>query len=509
MSENNFMNNNSNPSLIRVNRNYNRDYSKLNDVSTIKRKNKSSKFKFILASLLISLIISWLFIGKHNNKELISQELPIADNNDQDQLKADINSESSSTNAYTNKHAEQQNTTKQSETTSPEKPDNLDSKSDANIITAKIKLKRNESLSHVFKKLNLDNHDLNQIITNKEITKHLKKLRYGQTITVKYNQINKNIDTISYYIDKFNQYIISKNKADQKISGAVNKLNLDEKTNYAKLTINSSLFEDAQKQKLDNNLIYQIMDIFTWDIDFAQDLRSGDTVDILFKEYYRNGQPYATGPILAVNFLNNKQLYQAVRFEANNRADYFTPDGHTLRKAFIRTPVKFTRISSRFSLGRKHPLLHRIRAHRGVDYAAPSGTPIKAAGDGKIIHYGRKGGYGKAAIIQHGTKYTTLYAHMSRYNHKLRRGSYVKQGQIIGYVGQTGLATGPHLHYEFRMNGEHKNPLTVALPKAQPIPNKYKNEFKSQAGTLLASLNKFKNHPHEFNDSLLAKNNFE
>jgi murein DD-endopeptidase MepM/ murein hydrolase activator NlpD len=152
-----------------------------------------------------------------------------------------------------------------------------------------------------------------------------------------------------------------------------------------------------------------------------------------------------------------------------------------MRKTFIRTPVAFSRISSRFSLGRKHPVLNRIRAHKGVDYAAPKGTPVKATGDGKIVHRGRKGGYGNTIVIQHGTRYSTLYAHLNGYSRHSKPGSRVKQGQIIGYVGQTGLATGPHLHYEFRLNGVHRNPLTVTLPNVSPLPKQYLADFKGHA----------------------------
>ena len=159
-----------------------------------------------------------------------------------------------------------------------------------------------------------------------------------------------------------------------------------------------------------------------------------------------------------------------------------------MRKAFLRTPVAFSRISSRFSLGRKHPILNRIRAHKGVDYAAPYGTPIKATGSGKIIFRGTKGGYGRTAILQHGTRYSTLYAHMSRHARGLKTGSRVQQGQVIGYIGKSGLATGPHLHYEFRINGVHRNPLTVDLPAAEPIEARYRQDFESTAEQLLAEL---------------------
>jgi murein DD-endopeptidase MepM/ murein hydrolase activator NlpD len=210
---------------------------------------------------------------------------------------------------------------------------------------------------------------------------------------------------------------------------------------------------------------------------------------MLYKEYYLDGALYTTGKILAVNFYNNNKTYGAIRYEDKDtkQAGYYTPDGLSLHKAFIRTPVKFSRISSTFSLGRRHPVLHKLRAHKGVDYAAPTGTPIKAAGDGKIIYYGRKGGYGKTAIIQHGHNYSTLYAHMSNYNSRIKAGSTIKQGEIIGYVGQTGLATGPHLHFEFRINEQHVDPLTVALPRAQPI-EKNRADFMRQSKQLLAKL---------------------
>jgi murein DD-endopeptidase MepM/ murein hydrolase activator NlpD len=164
----------------------------------------------------------------------------------------------------------------------------------------------------------------------------------------------------------------------------------------------------------------------------------------------------------------------------------------SMRKAFLRSPVEFSRISSRFSLGRKHPILNKIRAHKGVDYAARRGTPIKATGDGKIVFKGNKGGYGKTIIIKHGSAYSTLYAHMRSYNKRSRIGSRVKQGQVIGYIGSSGLATGPHLHFEFRVNGVHRNPLTVRLPKASPLPSKYRDDFNNKAENLLAQLNLIK-----------------
>jgi murein DD-endopeptidase MepM/ murein hydrolase activator NlpD len=219
--------------------------------------------------------------------------------------------------------------------------------------------------------------------------------------------------------------------------------------------------------------------IFGWDIDFALELRKGDSFKLLYEEHFLDGNKLRNGPILMAEFNNDGKLFKAVRYQTpDGNTSYYDPDdGRNKKRAFIRTPVKFARISSRFTNGRFHPVLKKWRAHRGVDYAAPTGTPIKAAGNGKVIFRGTKGGYGKTVIIQHGTKYTTLYAHLSKYAKSSKKGRTIKQGQIIGYVGKTGLATGPHLHYEFRVNGVHRNPLTVKLPKADPINSKYRKDF--------------------------------
>ena len=210
---------------------------------------------------------------------------------------------------------------------------------------------------------------------------------------------------------------------------------------------------------------------------------------MLYEELYLDGERIGTGDILAAEFTNKGKIYQAVRYtDQQGHTDYYSPDGHSMRKTFLRSPVAFSRISSRFSTGRKHPILNRIRAHKGVDYAAARGTPVKATGNGKIILRGKKGGYGKTVVIKHGSNYSTLYAHLNSYARGLRNGSRVQQGKIIGYVGSTGLATGPHLHYEFLVNGVHRNPLTVKLPDAAPLPKKYRQDFKLATENLLAQL---------------------
>jgi murein DD-endopeptidase MepM/ murein hydrolase activator NlpD len=257
--------------------------------------------------------------------------------------------------------------------------------------------------------------------------------------------------------------------------------------------IESSLFESAATAGLSDKLIMNLAGIFAWDVDFVLDIRRGDDYYILYEEIWQNGKFVSSGDVVAAEFNNNGRTFEAVRFtDGDGRTDYFTPDGHSVRKAFVRAPVDFTRISSSFNPRRKHPVLNTIRAHKGVDYAAPSGTPIKAAGDGKVIFRGRKGGYGNAVILQHGGNITTLYAHMSNFAKNARVGSRVKQGQTIGYVGSTGLATAAHLHYEYRLNGVHRNPRTVALPQADPIRENYRTEFLAAASPILDELQRYK-----------------
>jgi murein DD-endopeptidase MepM/ murein hydrolase activator NlpD len=233
----------------------------------------------------------------------------------------------------------------------------------------------------------------------------------------------------------------------------------------------------------------QLAGVFGWDIDFALDIRAGDRFAVLYEERYIEGKKLGDGDILAAEFINNGRTFQAVKYtDPAGHSDYYSLDGRSMRKAFLRSPVDFRRISSRFRSERYHPVLGVKRPHRGVDYAAAIGTPIKAAGDGKIAFVGTKGGYGRTVIVQHGGTYSTLYGHLSRYNRSARVGARVRQGQVIGYVGKTGIATGPHLHYEFRVNGVHRNPLTVKLPNASPIGTAYKADFDSHASGMLARL---------------------
>ena len=256
---------------------------------------------------------------------------------------------------------------------------------------------------------------------------------------------------------------------------------------YREGTIQESLYLAGMEAKMPDKTVMELANIFGWDIDFVFDIRKGDSFAVLFEERYIDGQRLDTGNILAASFTNRGKTYKAVRYrDSQGQTSYYTPEGLSMRKAFLRTPLDIFRISSGFNLRRKHPIHKKIKAHRGVDYAAPTGTPVYASGDGRVIDAGYTKANGNYVFIQHGQTYTTKYIHLHR--KKVRTGQSVKQRQVIGTVGATGYATGPHLHYEFLVNGVHRNPRTVSLPKANPIPDAEKPRFNRMAMALLEQL---------------------
>jgi len=235
----------------------------------------------------------------------------------------------------------------------------------------------------------------------------------------------------------------------------------------------------------------ELAGIFGGVIDFLLDTRRGDRFNLLYEEKYLDGEYIGNGAILAAQFTNQGETYTAVRYvNTSGDSDFYNPDGESMRKAFLRNPVDFTRISSSFSLSRKHPILNTIRAHKGTDYAAPTGTPVVAAGDGRITWAARNGSFGKLVVVQHGERFQTKYAHLNDYARGVKNGARVRQGQVIGYVGATGSATGPHLHYEFLMDGVHRNSRTIheQLPKAESVPAKELPRFHDHSQALLARL---------------------
>jgi murein DD-endopeptidase MepM/ murein hydrolase activator NlpD len=257
----------------------------------------------------------------------------------------------------------------------------------------------------------------------------------------------------------------------------------------ASATIDSSLFQAAGAADISDGVALKLANVFAWDIDFVLDIREGDRFTAVYEQIYQDGKYLRDGDVLAAEFVNNGKVYRAVRFVSDSgSAGYYTPSGLAMRKAFLRAPVDFTRVSSAFNPHRQHPILNLIRGHMGTDYAAPTGTPVHAAGDGRVSFAGRRGGYGNAIVLTHGGNVSTLYGHMSRFARNMHVGTHVQQGEVIGYVGMTGLATGPHLHYEYLTNGVHRNPQTVQLPGAEPLRADALQRFRDMAAPLIAAL---------------------
>ena len=256
--------------------------------------------------------------------------------------------------------------------------------------------------------------------------------------------------------------------------------------------ISSNLFSTSQAIGLPDNLTMQLAQIFQWDIDFVLDIRPGDEFFALVEEQYLGGEFIGFGDILSARFVNQGRTFTAVRYTTENGvSDYFNAQGRSMRKAFLRAPVEFSRISSSFNLRRKHPLYKTVRPHRGIDYAAPPGTPILAAGDGRVEIASRTKPNGRYVVIKHGEQFVTKYLHLSKFARGIKPGKRVNQGQIIGYVGSTGYATGPHLHYEFLVNGVHQNPRTVSLPQAKPVNDQEISRFRDRTFENLLLLDHF------------------
>ncbi len=356
-----------------------------------------------------------------------------------------------------------------------------------NINWQSVTVKSGDSLALIFSRLGLSPNELYKIMSLGKPVKSLKRIKPGQIIN--FHIVDNRLHGLEFETSVTRSLSVSL-VDDQYVAESVEH-SLDTVVKNADAVINDSLFLSGKRAGLSDKLIMQLVSIYGWDIDFALDIREGDRFTVIYEEKYKDGEKVSDGPIIAAEFINQNNALRAVRYvHQDGSVDYYADNGDAMRKAFLRTPVNFTRISSRFNLKRKHPVLNRIRAHRGVDYAAPRGTPIKATGDGVVSHAGRKGGYGKTVILKHGGKYSTVYAHLNNYAKGVRSGKRVKQGQTIGYVGSTGLATGPHLHYEFRVHGVHQNPLTVKLPKAESISKKQLAEFKQSITPMLAELDR-------------------
>jgi murein DD-endopeptidase MepM/ murein hydrolase activator NlpD len=309
----------------------------------------------------------------------------------------------------------------------------------------------------------------------------LKALRPGKSYSIVLDEQNC-INSFTYGID--DATILKIERVENEFQA--HKYNIPYETRILTIsgTIEDNLISAVGTERENYLLALQVADILAWDIDFNTDLRTGDTFRIVTEGLYLNGDFKKYGKILAVEFINNNQVYRAFLFEHGDKTDYYDSQGNSLRKAFLKAPLSFRRISSHFSKRRFHPVLKIYRPHHGIDYTAPTGTPVSTVGDGKITFAGRKGAYGNLIIITHNNGYQTYYGHLSRFAKGIHRGKRVKQGDLVGYVGATGLATGPHLHYEMRQGKAPINPFRVKNVAGEPVPKKQRAEFKKQSLTL-------------------------
>ena len=350
----------------------------------------------------------------------------------------------------------------------------------------RLAVRNGDSLYLIFNRNGLSQTDLQHLLSAGDHGNRLKRLRPGQSIAFLRGPGGE-LSRFHHEVDERTTLQFTRN-GDGFTSRVVTR-EYDRHVAVKSGVIKSSLF--AAAGGVPDQVIHQLVDVLEWDIDFARDIRKGDSFSLLYEELHLDGRRVRTGDVLALEFRSERagKPIRAFRYtDSNGDTDYFTPDGRSVRRAFMRNPLRFTRISSRFSKSRLHPVLRVHRPHRGVDYAAPRGTPVRATGSGRVTFAGRKGGYGKAVVLTHGNGYTTLYGHLSRYAKGVRRGKGVQQGQVIGYVGTTGLSTGPHLHYEFRINGKHRDPLTVALPRATPLDGDEMKRFRRTIGPLVARI---------------------
>lgn len=353
-----------------------------------------------------------------------------------------------------------------------------------------------DTVSLIFDRLGLQSKDLYAVLDSSQEAKALERVFPGQQLKVRLDDGGDIIEII-YQASKLEGLRILRDNDSATFTAAKFRHKVEKRRTFAAGSVQGSLYQSALEAGLSPSTIIKMGKIFAWKIDLSH-VKPGDTFTVIYEQDYYAGELIEDGAILAAEFVSSGTPYRAIGFRNEKGAlDYFTPEGNSLKQAFTRNPVDFTRISSGFQPDRWHPVLGVKRPHRGVDYAAPTGTPVSASGDGVVRFIGRKGGYGNTVIIDHGHGYTTLYGHLSKFKKGLKRGRRVAQDQEIGYVGSSGLATGPHLHYEFRVNGQHKDPVTVALP-AEPINPHYREQFMQHAAALNTALDQHR-------DTLLAQ----
>ena len=354
--------------------------------------------------------------------------------------------------------------------------------------TISVTAKKNDSLYTILKKIKVEEQNILKLINSKN-SKLLSKIQVGNRFEISLDEMNA-ITNLKFVKDYKSGVQVTLNNNIYSIE--TYELPLEKVNIYKEVLIEDSMYSAGLKAGIPDSVIMDIAYIYGWDIDFIHDIRPGDSYSLIYEEILVEGQKEVDGNVLIAEFFNQGRLYTAVRYDLERgRSEYFSPEGNNVKKAFLRSPVKFSYISSKYNLKRKHPILHTIRSHNGVDYAAKRGSPIRTTGDGTVSFAGVKNGCGNEIEIKHSEDYSTRYCHLERFSSRAKSGRKVKQGQTIGYVGSSGLATGPHLHYEFHVNGKHTNPLTVKFPDALPINKNNKEDYRIHANKLISSLKNY------------------
>ncbi len=348
-----------------------------------------------------------------------------------------------------------------------------------------------DTVAELMLRLNIKDSAASAYLRNSQDAQAFRKLPVGHEVQAE-TDANGSLLSLSY-LDKQGNQVVVRRQGDA-FATKTTAPQLEKRIFVRTGEIKTSLYAATDAAGLPETAANQLTEIFDGDIDFHHDLRRGDRFTVVYETTYSNGALVKIGQIQAAEFINRGKAYRAVRFQTDaTHSDYYTPEGQSLRKAFLRSPIAFSRISSGFTMARFHPVLNKWRAHKGVDFAAPMGTPAKATADGQVAFKGIQNGYGNVVILQHQGNLSTVYGHLSRFAKGLHKGERIRQGDVIGYVGMTGLATGPHLHYEFRVNGQQHDPMRVALPNARPISASNRAAFRTLANKFIASLNQLRN----------------
>ncbi len=353
------------------------------------------------------------------------------------------------------------------------------------------RIQRGDTIAELLRRLNVDDQAASEYLRKSKAAEGLRQLAIGKEILAE-TDANGALLALRYLGNNSNQVVIE--KSGDSFRTRILSAQTEKRVLVRTGQIKSSLFAATDEAGLPDPAANQLAEIFGGDIDFHRDLRKGDRFTVIYEMNYVNGEPTRTGRIISAEFTNHGQAYRAAYFQTTEyTGDYYSPDGKSMRKAFLRSPIEFSRVSSGFTKSRFHPVLNKWRAHKGVDYAAPIGTKVKVTCDGTVSFVGKQGGYGNVVMVNHQGRYTTVYGHLSRFAGGLHKGQHVGQGQIIGYVGMTGLASGPHLHYEFKLDGIQRDPLKVALPDGKPVSGAQMSAFVDATRELFGQLDMLRN----------------